>query len=396
MKLSMAATTLLAGALAAMAATATAQQPPRAEGGIRVATFNASLYAETSGGVLARLAQSDEAAKKIAAVIQTVRPDVLLVNEFDYDESGKTADRFQRDYLGRGKHGRRAIQYKHRYFAPVNTGVPSGFDLDADGKVGGANDAWGYGKHAGEYGMLVLSTFPIDEMRVRTFQKFKWRDMPGALVPVNPDGKPFYSAAAWKEFRLSSKSHWDVPIETPQGTLHFLVSHPTPPVFDGPEDRNGRRNHDEVRLWADYIDPAKSSYLVDDAGKRGGLAGDAAFVIAGDLNADPLDGDSWPGTPQQLLQHPRIRALPAPASKGAIEAAHSAPEHNAKHHTDPRLDTGAFGGTVGNLRIDYALPSKEWSILGSGVFWPKASEGDAKLIDASDHHMVWVDLKRVE
>jgi hypothetical protein len=40
-------------------------------------------------------------------------------------------------------------------------------------------------------------------------------------------------------FRLSSKSHWDVPIVIGRKTVHFLVSHPTPPVFDGPEDRNG-------------------------------------------------------------------------------------------------------------------------------------------------------------
>ena len=56
-------------------------------------------------------------------------------------------------------------------------------------------------------------------------------------------------------FRLSSKSHWDVPIRIGRETVHFLVSHPTPPVFDGPEDRNGTRNHDEIRFWADYVGP---------------------------------------------------------------------------------------------------------------------------------------------
>ena len=53
--------------------------------------------------------------------------------------------------------------------------------------------------------------------------------------------------------------------------IHTLVSHPTPPVFDGPEDRNGTRNHDEIRLWSDYVLPSRSGYIYDDEGERGGL-----------------------------------------------------------------------------------------------------------------------------
>ena len=45
-------------------------------------------------------------------------------------------------------------------------------------------------------------------------------------------------------------------------TVHFLVSHPTPPVFDGPEDRNGPRNYDEIRFWADYS-PRTGGYIYD-------------------------------------------------------------------------------------------------------------------------------------
>lgn len=58
--------------------------------------------------------------------------------------------------------------------------------------------------------------------------------------------------------RLSSKSHWDVPIDIPLGDgvtqrVHMLLHHPTPPAFDGQEGRNLRRNHDEIRLFADYV-----------------------------------------------------------------------------------------------------------------------------------------------
>ena len=49
--------------------------------------------------------------------------------------------------------------------------------------------------------------------------------------------------------RLATTGFWDVPVETPSGQLHLLAWHATPPVFDGPEDRNGRRNHDEAAFW---------------------------------------------------------------------------------------------------------------------------------------------------
>ena len=61
-----------------------------------------------------------------------------------------------------------------------------------------------------------------------------------------------------------------------------------PSCYSGPEDRNGKRNHDEIRFWADYIggrvDP---SYIYDDAGLHGGIRGEY-FVIVGDMNADPF------------------------------------------------------------------------------------------------------------
>ena len=117
----------------------------------------------------------------------------------------------------------------------------------------------GFGFFPGQFGMVVYSKYPIAYEDVRTFRKFLWEDMPGNLIP-----RPFYSPDEVEILRLSSKSHWDVPIQIGRKTVHFLVSHPTPPVFDGSEDRNGRRNHDEIRFWADYITPGKSSYIYDD------------------------------------------------------------------------------------------------------------------------------------
>lgn len=367
--------------------------PPPGDRAIRVASFNASLNDDRPGGLIARLAAGDAAAAKIAAVIQTVRPDVLLLAEFDHDPDGEAATRFVRDYLGRGQHGRTAIDFPHRFAAPSNTGEPSGFDLDGNGRIGGPGDAWGYGQHPGQFAMLVLSRFPIDVANARTFRLLPWSAMPGARAPKRPDGSPWYSDAAWTQMRLSSKSHWDLPVATPLAPLHLLASHPTPPVFDGPENRNGTRNYDEVRFWADYLTPARAGWIVDDAGRRGGLDPRAPFVVVGDLNADPLDGESLPGTMRQLLGHPRVRAVPAPASRGGTAAARRDGGPNAAHRTDPRLDTAAFATAVGNLRVDYVLPSTDWAIRASGVFWPRPGEPGAELLDVSDHRLVWVDLE---
>src|SRR3546814_6685433 len=96
------------------------------------------------------------------------------------------------------------------------------------------------------------------------------------------------------------------PIQTPLGVVHFLVSHPTPPVFDGLENRNGLRNHDEIRFWAEYLSDAAIDWLYDDNGGRGGPKQDAAFVLAGELNADPVDGEGYLNPVRVLLEHTRI------------------------------------------------------------------------------------------
>ena len=241
---------------------------------LRIAAYNTSLYSEEAGGLIRELEGDSAHARKIAAVLQQVRPDVVLLSEFDYDANHRAADLFQQRYLEVAQPGGgEPLHYAYRYLAPVNTGVPSGLDLDNNGEIGGrgrdrGNDAWGYGLHPGQYGMLVLSRHPIDDKRARTFQLLKWSNMPGAMRPQDPaTGKPFWNDAVWSQLRLSSKSHWDVPVETPHGTLHVLASHPTPPVFDGPERRNRARNHDELRLWREYLDSTDSQWLCDDRGR---------------------------------------------------------------------------------------------------------------------------------
>lgn len=366
----------------------------RKSGSVRFATFNVSLNRRTAGALAKELAAGEsEQASKIAAIIQTVRPDVILLNEVDFD-GGKSVAAFEKNFLAKPQFDQPAISYKYRYVAPVNTGVDSALDLNEDGKFGGPDDAFGFGAFPGQYGMAILSNYPIEAENVRTFQTFLWQDMPGALLPTNPvSGKLWYSARAMKQYRLSSKSHWDVPISVEGSTIHLLASHPTPPVFDGDEDRNGKRNHDEIRLWADYIGD-KADYLYDDNGNKGGLKNEAHFIIAGDLNADPNDGDSTNNAVSQLLDHARVAADPIPTSDGGSHYAKADGQINLKHTGDAAFDTANFNdANVGNVRIDYVLPSKTLGVSNQGVFWPKPKSLGNEWTDASDHRMVWIDVE---
>jgi hypothetical protein len=370
---------------------------------IRIATFNCSLNRPAEGGLIRSLSTPDDAqARAVAEIIRRVQPDILLLQEFDYDARGEALRLFQANYLVPQADGLQPASFRYSFVAPSNTGVPSGFDLDHDGKVGGGGDALGFGEFPGQYGMAVLSKFRIDTSAVRTFRKFLWRDLPGALLPddpATPAPNDWYTPEMLAVLPLSSKSHWDLPvIADAKLTLHLLASHPTPPAFDGPEDRNGRRNHDEVRFWSDYLVPNESGYLRDDAGHAGGFAG-GNFVIMGDQNSDPIDGGSLHDAIDALIHDARVNGSFVPQSAGAIEAGAAQGGANATQRGDARFDTADFNDrSAGNLRVDYLLPSKGLRVCGGGVFWPRQSDATARLVwgdqppPSSDHRLVWIDV----
>ncbi|MEH2235109.1 phytase [Nostoc sp.] len=375
---------------------------------IRFSQFNASLNRNAQGQLVTDLSSPDNAqAKAVAEIIQRNNPDVLLINEFDYSQ--KAVQLFQQNYLAISQNGATPVDYPYFYIAPSNTGIASGFDLNNNGAVvttpgatGYGDDAFGFGDFPGQYGMLLLSKYPIDTANVRTFQNFLWKDMPNALLPddpATPQPNDWYSEQELAVLRLSSKSHWDVPIEVNGETIHVLVSHPTPPTFDGEEDRNGKRNHDEIRFWADYITPGNGDYIYDDAGKTGGIAAGSHFVIMGDQNADPLDGDSYDNAIRQLLQNPNINTNVIPTSLGGPQQANLQAGANASQKGNPSFDTADFADTTpGNLRTDYVLPSADLKIADSGVFWPLNTDPTFSPVGtfpfpSSDHRLIFADVQ---
>lgn len=306
------------------------------------------------------LSGKDPQVDAVVAVLTAARADVVLLTGIDWDH-GQVALAALADLLGAA-----GLPYPHRFALRPNTGMASGLDLDANGQLGEARDAQGYGRFAGAGGMAVLSRLPI-AADARDFSALLWQDLPGAMMP---DGMTPEVLAAQ---RLSTTGHWEVPLRLPDGTtLRLLAWHATPPLFDGPEDRNGRRNHDEAAFWLRLID-----------GKLPLPPPDGPFVLLGDANLDPNDGSGRPEALRTLLAHPRLQD---PTPRGF------APQ-TPGHRGDSALDTAAFGTRPIGLRVDYVLPSTELRVIGAGVLWPPATDPFLATVQvASRHRLVWVDI----
>jgi Endonuclease/Exonuclease/phosphatase family len=362
--------------------------PALAEERLRVATFDVALARDGAGVLLRDLSREpDDQIAGIVAILQEVQPDVLLLTGFDYDARGRALDAL-RALLGDGPS---SIDYPHNYNGPVNSGEPSGLDLDGDGMPMGWADNWGWGKFPGHAGMVILSLHPIAAEHVRTFNDFHWRDLPGADLPHHPDGTSWPSTEVAQVRRLASTGAWDVPVMLPSGeALHLLASNPTPPLFDGPEGANVKRNRDELRFWATYL---SGQVFPDDQGRAAGPP-TAPVILLGNLNTDSHDGAGDASGINALLKSGRLEDV-KPVSQGAILAAEVQGGANAFHDGPPALDTADWRDDEGpgNLRVDYVLPDASLTVLGAGVFWPPpdaplAAETEA----ASRHRLVWVDV----
>ncbi|WP_233489220.1 endonuclease/exonuclease/phosphatase family protein [Rhodovulum sp. 12E13] len=333
---------------------------------LRLATWHVELSRDGPGLLLQDIAAGDDPqVAAVLAVLEETRPDILLLTGIDVDPGGATLSALQDALEAAG------TPFPHAFAPASNAGLPSGADLDGDGRTGEARDAQGYGRFRGDGAMALLSRYPVDAGGVRDFTALRWRDLPGATLPVTPEGDPFPSAAAQAVQRLSSAGHWAVPVLLPGGRrLTILAFAATPPVFDGPEDRNGLRAADETRLWLRMLDGAV------------GPPPEPPFAVLGRANVDPVDGEGVHAAVRALLADPRLQD-PAPRSAGGAAAADRA------HRGDPALDTAEYDGP-GNLRVDYVLPSADLRVTGAGVHWP---EGTAETVRAASRgRIVWVDV----
>jgi len=367
--------------------------------------------------------------RNVAAIIQKNRPNVVMLAEFNNDGTGEDMSGligFQENYLSipqstdgaGGEPNLEPIEFPFMESYATNTGLASGHDLDRNGSDGTelGGDAWGFGMYHGQYAFALMSQYEIDKDNTRTFQEFLWKDLDGATNPTITvcDGSEFipeglacgdnwYTDEQWEEVRLSSKNHVDAPVLIPTGdgefeTVHLLMSHPTPPVFD--PGKNQQMNSAEVEFWQHYVNDAE--FLYDDAGVKGGLDAGKHFVIMGDLNLERWSGDGILQTMEDLHNDPLLNQEVMngelyPISYGAAEHAVDA----SIDHPLPNRMTSTFG-----LGVDYAMPSATMNVKDTGVYWSATYEegrklfnddrigqyGDGKSI-SSDHRMVWIEAQ---
>lgn len=319
---------------------------------LRVATFHTELSRDGPGLLLRDIARGEDA--QIAAtlaVIVAAQADVIVLQGVDFDAGGAALSALA------GALGALGADYPHRLALRPNTGMPTGVDIDGDGRSWRARDAQGYGFFNGQAGMAILSRHPLGA--VRDFSGFLWADLPGSSAPA------VLSADALAVLRLATVAAWDVAVELPGGPLHLLTLHAGTPVFDGPEDRNGWRNADELRFWALYLDgwsPDGPALATD------------AFAVIGTLNADPDRGEGRAEGLEALLGHPRLQDVVPRRPGGGTQTA---------DWPEP---------VPGDLRVDYILPAATIEVAGAGVLWPEGDEGAVAAL-ASDHRLVWMDLR---
>ena len=295
---------------------------------LRIGFWNADLSRMGPGLLLRDIVRGTDPQVALALdSVAALEADILVLGDIDYDAASAALSAFN-DRLPR--------PYPYLTALRPNTGVPSGHDLDGNGRRDEARDAIGYGIFPGQGGMAVLSRLPLTPGR--DFNGYFWRNLPGTLMP---EGQP-------ADLPLSTTGHHETAVEFPDGrTLRLLTWHATTPAFDGPEDRNGRRNHDETAFWRQLL-----------TGNLPLPPPDGPYVLIGQANADPDRGEGRPEAITSLLKSPLLQD---PGGEATVD----------------------YGGDIGALRVAYILPSADLAITAHGQLPPN---------NASRHVPIWVEV----
>jgi len=315
-------------------------------GTLRVATLNTELSRKGPGLLLRDLRRGDDQIRAVVGTIVEAGADILALQGFDWDYDLDSLRALQHRLKGAGQ------DYPYAFAVRPNSGLASGLDLDGDGRLAEPEDSWGWGQFTGQSGIALLSKYPIAEARVVNLTDMLWKDLQGHRMPVTPDGTPYPDAKTAAQLRLSSTNHWAVPVTLENGQFLWILSfHAAPPVFDGAEDRNGRRNADEILIWTYLLDGTLKAQIPD------------PFVLMGDANNDPDRGEGHNDAITRLLHHPRLQDV--------------TPSDEAGQHS-------VIWDSTGPMRVDYVLPSAGLSVVGSGILRSNGSR----------HGLIWVDIRR--
>lgn len=295
---------------------------------LRVALWHAPFTSDGPGLLLRDVVQHAAPYPGLATEIARMDADVVVLTRFDYDASGDTLRAFAA-LIDRG--------YVFTQPLRSNAGVPTGMDMDGDGRLGEPEDMQAYGHFPGQEALAVLSKWPIDVQAMRHFNDLLWADAPDGLMSAQDPGQTTQ--------KLSSGGHWVVPIEmSVQGQTHriaILIGHADPPVFDGPEDRNGRRNRDELLLWDRIIAGTEHPY-----------------IWMGNTNLDPHRGEGYRQAMAGFLR--------------------------GQNRYDPLAgQVTAHWDTPGPMRVSYILPSTDFDVTAAQVH---------PALEGQHHSMITLDV----
>jgi len=317
---------------------------------LRVAYFHSGLGRDGPGLMLRALTVRPEAQSTAALdVMAAAGADILVLGDLDWDHGLAGLRALQAGLAERGR------TYPYFAFPQPVSGIDSGFDLDGDGRLREPEDGLGYGRFTGDNGVAVLSMLPLGAPKLH--HETLWAEH-RSLTGLVPKG-------AETVLPLATSALWEVEV----AGFTLLVFALTAPVFDGPEDRNGKRNQDQIAFLMTQAETLSRP------------------LLTGRINLDPLDGDGFRDTAQALLTSPRLQD-PMPRSAGG-----EAMPNPSGHQGDPGLDTVNWSDGPGALRVDYILPSRQVEISASGVLWPAngaplSETGE----EAGQNRLVWVDI----
>ena len=227
--------------------------------------------------------------------------------------------------------------YHYFFTAPSNTGVPAGFDLNNNGMVGGATTHRIRRVSRPVRHGRVLEV-PDRPDAVRTFQPFLGRTCPAHCCRPTRRLESWYSPDELAVFPLSSKSHWDVPIDVGRQDVSTSSSvirpHPCsmePRTATAPatstRSASGRTTSSRARRGTSTT--TRAARWSWSRARRSSLPATRTPTRSTAIRC--------PGAIQQLLDHPRVNDRSLRAATGAVEATVLQGGANAAHIERPTV-----------------------------------------------------------
>lgn len=236
-----------------------------------------------------KLSKENLQIKEVKAVLKDYEPDLLFINELQYDIPGSPNNNYMSEGINLDNL-KNLLGLKNRYisFYPANTGKKakknSNGEYYADPNTPGARelaDQVNFGTIPHQYSSGLISKYPIVQENVIT--DLKWKDF-----NRNIDLSKFKAADGNelpRDMELFDKNFLDVTIDIKGKEIHVIVLHTVPAYhFGNKNSPNYFRNRDQLRFLEWYL-TGKTDIDVDLINIK--PINNETFIAAGDWNVDP-------------------------------------------------------------------------------------------------------------